>query len=757
MAKAPWVPAALLLGLLGATGQAAPSSASRVAELRLEHRGSAGLPFAVVARPIEECSDITAREARLEGTEVLFDASICSRWRVGCRGADVFCPEIVWPPEVSDQQSTTLAVYPAADLTVRLQRSGRVMPPDSVRIQGFVRSQDGQNSTFFIEVAVQDDEVHTPVPASVLDLRIAAGGFAPSYHWSVNTQSGNARLKAELRSGGSISGFVVSAGNESPVAGAEVRILPRGFDLVAPETVERFSTLTASTTTTGERGFFQVIGLQPEVYTVHAQAAGYSSATVEAVQIQEDAESRLASPLVLAPAVSFVVTIDPPAFPPDQRWGVELVARARPGIRRHRFEQIADEAGIAEFSSLPPGEYDLVLWAGEDRTRHYAERVNIAGNDVAQIELQLVEVQGTITLGDEPLVAEIELSTGNRDDWAFNSDDEGKFAGAIRAPEQGTLLARVKADEDIETQIILKKGSGLRFDGEILRIEIEIPDGSISGLVVDQRGQPVAGAEILAGRNPLRLGETASDRFGDFSLRGLPYEIIEVAANHPLHGTAGPQVVDLSAGLDPAPLRLVLELSVTLSGHLRWADRSPVRAVPIYAFSLGRGFRPDTAQTLLDGSFELRGPPDADRALLKVMSRGALVWSQCVPISEERIDVTLPFSVADGRLDLEIRNDPKNPLLPSGGAWAVVSREGGLLELGDFGAVWDRFDRDPEGQWTRIGVSGIAPGTYAAIWLPLRLEDRIRMVCTHQISDAWEWRTLDPGGTVSFVLDSSQD
>ncbi len=746
-----------ILLALCAAGQTTPSQSARIGAVRLEQRGLTPAPFAVEAQPAAECEDQTARVARIEGNRAVFDASPCSRWRLGCRGDGVFCPEIAWPAEdASTDLPPTLEVYSAADLTVRLRSPGSHGPPDAVRIQGFAHHSDDHSSAFLVGAAVDDGEVHAQVPASLLDLRIAAAGFAPSYHWSLSTRSGSARIEADLRPGGSIAGFVVSAGSKEPIVGAEVRVLPRGFDLMSPEAIGRFSALTGSTVKTDERGFFQLPGLHPEVFTVHARAEGFSSATIEAVEIHEDAESRLASPLVLAPVVIFAVTIDPPTFPPDQQWMVELLGRTTPGIRRDRFEEMADEAGVAEFSSLPPGEYDLVLRAGEDRSRQYAERLSITGHDAVRIELPLIEVKGRVTLGDEPVAASLELSTGNRDDWAFETDDEGEFAGVMRVPDQRSMMAKVTAQEgSIETQVLLAEGSGLRIDRGILEIEIEIPDGSMTGTVVDLSGRPVEGAEVSAGRNPLRLGKTITDGSGEFSLRGLPHEILEVVAGHPLHGSAGPLVVDLSSGLDPAPVRLVLETSVTISGRLRWADENPVRAVAIHALALGRGLKTDTAQTLLDGSFEISAPPDADRVLLKVLSRETLVWSQCVPIFDGKIDVTLPFSLANGRLELELRSDPENPLPPSGGAWSLISRAGGLLEPGDFGPVWDRFDRDPEGRWTRIAVNGVAPGTYAAVWLPLRLEERIRLVCTNQVSDAWDWRPLDPGGTVSFVLDSN--
>jgi len=120
---------------------------------------------------------------------------------------------------------------------------------------------------------------------------------------------------------------------------------------------------------------------------------------------------------------------------------------------------------------------------------------------------------------------------------AARSDEQGEFRFVDLAPGQARLLLVKPGLVPRELDVTIA-GDPQR-DVDLGRFEMN-EGGGVKGLVVDERGDPIAGARIANGRvptylplGPLPLGITMSDREGRFLLPDLPAGPTVVEAYRP--------------------------------------------------------------------------------------------------------------------------------------------------------------------------------------------------------------------------------
>lgn len=130
---------------------------------------------------------------------------------------------------------------------------------------------------------------------------------------------------------------------------------------------------------------------------------------------------------------------------------------------------------------------------------------------------------------------------------ATRSDAEGAFTFRDLAPGPARLMVVAEGHVPIEIDVPIQ-GDGYRDDVDLGKIELD-PAGTVKGTVVDENGDPVAGARIASGRVPtyLPLGElpvgiVAADRHGQFTLGGLAEGAHTIEAYKVGYGRSAAQV-----------------------------------------------------------------------------------------------------------------------------------------------------------------------------------------------------------------------
>lgn len=629
-------------------------------------------------------------------------------WRLRCQAEQTWCPTL----EIEDPPTGPLVVPAYRKTTLRgvLLPPGRRRPPETVAVQGWVdvkrHGSLSASETVFVErVAVEDGRFQVEVPAAQLDLRIAVPGAAPIYRWKVSTESEALDLgRIELHPGASVSGFVTSV-NGAPLSDAEIEIAP----LAAAGTAETEAALEriAQRTKTDRAGFFQIGELSPGRYRLRASARDGLAATVEPVELTEDEEVhlrsvRLAPPLVLRVLLS-------PAQPPggDESWNIRVDSLS--GSEVHR--QGSASGGEATFSPLPPGRYRVLVLSG---TRDVvAERtVELEADQDLPIEIDIVAVEGRVRLGGEPLVAKIELHTGNSDQHAFESDGEGRFGGWLRSPAWDWLLVEISSPLLPGKRRLELVGSEVEIEDGILHLDLDLPDGRIEGGLVDHLGRPVTGVEVAAWRERDPDARTFTREGGRFSLGGLEHGRYWVTAGHSKLGAIQPVEVELTEADDEVELWLVLLPLEEIAGTLTTAEGQPVPAAEVAIDSHGTSFS-TSATTDPAGSFRASVLAGTSQVSVVVLAPSHGLWAGCLPLADDRsLPIRLP-SGAPGELRLVVEWDEDLP--PAPGDLGLVSESGGRIGAGVLNYWRHKVGAGGAEAGVQV-VPALLPGAWAISW-----------------------------------------
>ena len=164
-------------------------------------------------------------------------------------------------------------------------------------------------------------------------------------------------------------------------------------------------------------------------------------------------------------------------------------------------------------------------------------------------------------------------------------------------------------------------------EGGTVRVRVSLKEGArISGQAVDERGQPVAGAEV---RLVPRVGRPVSTGLeGYFEVRGLrPGASHHVDVQHPRYA----QVGRVTARAGGEPVKVTLRSRTLYRGRVVGEDGAPVTR-----------FRVDETEVqATDGRFELPLREDAGQVIFSVQARGYEPRAVELPAQRELGDVVL--------------------------------------------------------------------------------------------------------------------
>ncbi len=747
----------LLIALLLTSGAEAPTSANpgSFLEVRLEvppqWAPRRTVTIIATARGHGEEPPLELRAT----TPNRLELPVGTAWSVTCSGEGVWCPTLQIalqdPPSRVD-----LPCFPAARLTGRPLVPRGAKGPETILVQGWFYPQAAEKPiTLLLSAAVVGSSFEIEVPQGRLDLRLAAEGWAPVYRWGVEIGQGGLDLGAlDLIPGGSISGFVVGGDGVSPVPGAELSLVPAGSRSPPGGAPTEHLALLATTTRSSHLGFFQVAGLQAGRYHLEVRSSTFAPTRVEDVEVLPAAETLLTR-IQLKNRIRVSVSVDPPLDPEDRLWLLRFIPRHP--LNREILEIRTDEQGQATPEGLSPESYTIWLMTAAGSLVDQ-KQVALDQDDSVAFSLPLVRVLGEVRVGDQPVAAAVELSTGEGDSWRFASDAEGVFRGTMRLPTR-ILFARVRAAEpqleaDLEIrEFLIREG--------LLELEIELSDLAIRGFVLDQTAAPVARATVEARSDRSRaVSSTRSDQDGRFTLPGLQAGAYRVAASHPDRGDSAPERVVLGPQASATALTLVLRRRSEVSGIVQSASGQPVPGAQVRVSTPRPIPLVDAATTDASGRFSLRLPAEAAYGVVEVLAPSQLAWSGCVmwaPDPEAEVRIELP-PLPGGEIEVLTTWDPQ--LAPTTSGWAfLLTGDGGFLAadtLADWtdqiaGALPPEVDR-ARGT-VRAFYPAVASGTYAYVFSQDPWWVWADRLCTRALAPNLDWKYLSPGGQIRFEHD----
>lgn len=407
------------------------------------------------------------------------------------------------------------------------------------------------------------------LPAGQLDLHLKAPGFASVFRWHVAVRPGLETSLGDLplEPGSSVYGFVRSAIRGLDLERVEIRVAPAGLH-PSPDSLH-LDGLTR-TTKPDDHGFFQFRDLAAGYYVVDIRGSGFSPVQLTPVLLLAGRETDLGEPIVLDEPSMLTVRVSPAASQYDKPWKLRLVPRDQ---RLPLLAGDTDSLGSWFTSEPMPGRYRLLI-GGPDDERWLTRDVDVtAGEQVVDVEITHVAVEGTVSRDGEPVRARITFKdAADRRSIVLYSDFEGRFRGWL--PEEGvwsvTLLFEPRgAQQEIGPVAVEAVAGGPAH------VDLEVPDTTLLGVVRQVDGKPAAGVRVQAW-NPERSrhGSLAeSDEEGRFRFSGLPEgRYVLTAFRGAESGTAE---ATLEASGEPS------EVAVRLLGSRTWTARVVSRDGPV--------------------------------------------------------------------------------------------------------------------------------------------------------------------------------
>lgn len=698
------------------------------------------------------------------------------RWVITCTGEGVWCPS--WAGGVDREgERVELPVFPRARLVGEVTVPRHRNLPDAVRVEGWVQTGPdgaarGEALTHFeqvVELGAGEPSGRAGVleldgPAARLDLRLSARDWVPVYRWDLEPASPDsppgqpsgtgaevATLelgRLALRRGGSVCGFVEHSSTGSPLEGAAVHLRPAVDEQTArPDREQERLDRLAFEATTNHRGFFQIAGVPASVFRLRIEAEDLAPRTLQGVEVEADSETCFPE-IPLTPYRRAEITVSPPVDPHGLPWQVQLFPVApEPGDPLPTAAVLPDGTSVVE--GIPPKAHRVqILSSRGERMAGRTEDFETVRS--VHFDLDLVEVEGTVHRGDEPVEGTLTLGTGSGDQVRLDSDADGAFQGWLLRPVHGVLFVRVQSQDPPLDRSLRLEPPPVRDGVSIL--EIQLGERVIRGRVETPGGEAVAGAVVEVYGPDGDLRDTTTDATGSFELAGFEAGAHRLGAHHPRRGRAPWRRVEPQVGDAPAEHTLVLEPVEEQVGRLVSSTGQTVTGARIRWLSGGPLGSKGETTTDLEGRFVLPVEP-AGWSVVQVAAPSEGLWSTCVTHGAEDGELLLrmpPGPPGTVELAFEEREG-------EGGAprmledVLVFNDEGGFFNVNDLVAWRLMVGAGLPGE-DGLEFPGLLPGVYGATVASGPWWVQVERACTGRLGSVGDRSALPAGGVVELTL-----
>ncbi|HEX6096499.1 MAG TPA: carboxypeptidase-like regulatory domain-containing protein [Thermoanaerobaculia bacterium] len=623
-----------------------------------------------------------------------------------------------WSPVLHarrDAKNLVLPLWPEAALTGRVIVPKGAEPPAMLAVQ--IESPAVPRSRF--DCAVAKSVFRCAVPATTLDVRIAASGFVPRYFFGVDRPNLG---EVALARGGSISGMVRFDGDGPPLSGIALELKPVTAPLMKEGWAAEEKRLASRATTLrpNDRGFFQFARLEPGQYTVTARQEGWSRARRTEIEVK-DGEENVLEPIVIEPLAEVDVSIRPPLDPYGKPWLVSLREMVpMSSMSTPVVETEASMSGAWSAAGIESGFHRIEVM--DHRRSNFAYSMVDISPHMAPVSIGIasVLVRGTIRLGNEPLRARLQFRNGKGTMIAMRSDAEGRFSGAL--PQEGRWEVLIFGGGSAQSS--QQRTVQVQASGGVADIDLRLAGTRVAGRVVGSDGAPVTSFVRLWSEERTFLGATSTDERGQFELAGIEPGAVYVEAESRASENA-------KSGFIPVTVSEVSsdELTVVLRPAARFRARlTTPSGIPV-AGAIVRYLLPDRpGQTMEEvsgpnGVFTIALSPGAPSVDLTILPPGLPVKIVRVPLADRPASTTeLILGRPAGILELEVDHRGPFPWIEHEGVrysvgslrypsnWTSPPRDHRpwgmslLIEAGDYTICGDRAMTD------RCVRKTIAPG-----------------------------------------------
>jgi hypothetical protein len=428
----------------------------------------------------------------------------------------------------------------ASLVTGSLQTTDKADLPASVRLT--FDENDGAATC-----PVTNGKFECRVPAGTVDLRLRSAGYVTRFFWR-KTVSPEAALDL---------GVVTLVRGATLIGRVEVE---RGSVVREPIQVRAKGVAESLAATVERDGIFHIDGIAPGKYDVRGISGAQLKSQIVSVEVKALANAEIREPLRLQRPKTLRVLVVPPFDPHNHAWRVEFDRRLNN----------ASIGGEWTATQLQAGKYELRVLASDQNIWHQ-ESVEVADADLTlNILITPTIVHGLVARGGRKVAAHVELSD-DRSEIAFDSDEEGRFTGAVPLAT-AEWSVKVSADAPPISYKLEHVRPSHREDSNDVDLAIALPNTAISGTVVDEAGAPQSAIVNISGDSGFQQVRTADD--GSFFLSALPAGKYGVQASVFLK-ESDPQDVDLSDGSVTDGVKLVVKDVEKIHGRVI-SDFGPV-------------------------------------------------------------------------------------------------------------------------------------------------------------------------------------
>lgn len=594
---------------------------------------------------------------RSGSAETTLDLSPDVSWEVTVEGSGCWASPIIVAAG-NQGETKTAFVWPSATI------QGDFALPKSVDAPGALSATVQTDESYSAVSAIEEtpltctvDKLHwrCSLPATAVNVRFAADRFVPQYVWGLNVPAGEIKtIDLTLMPGASVSGRVALADRKAPVADIGVELRPAGSAATLAD--EQRIRARARTTKINARGFFQFSGVGEGTYDVVATKKGWSRATRQ-VHVGGPAESDIGV-LLLPPLVKAEVIIDPPLDPKGRRWRIVLNHDAIP---LRPVPAVADALAAADgtwsHGGIEAGKYRLEIDDGGGGVyEHHLVSIQPNGAPV-RVQMDAIVVRGIVRAGHEPLAATLHfLNRRGPGDLTLVSGADGTFAGTFPAPGKYSVeITPEKSEQRLRKQVAIEAGA----EG-IARLTIELPGGTVRGVVADEAGNHVPGiVRLYYGDGGTAMSVSTADD-GSFVLIGVEPGQTVLNARSRINGESGPVPYSVSDDSNK---------SVTLTLHPRrnvttWivAPSGQPVAGAVVRFSNRFFWHEEVSGPGGDATFSV--PRGIDRVDVIIAAAGFPVHLMTLAISPDMdVNPQIALGSTASRLVLDIGPSPPWPAL----------------------------------------------------------------------------------------------
>lgn len=608
--------------------------------------------------------------------------------------------------------------------TLRVESRGEA--PSTVSLYR-LDEPDLRRAAFRLEIPAAEA---VKVPAGEFLVSISRRGSAPVLHLVTFVPGGRSVVRFTARPGWSLALRVMDSRSGKPVAGAGVEL--RG----TPGYSSSASRPLASRTTAS--GFALFSGLTDALMTATVRHSEY---------VARDATGLLASPgsfayqaagLEAGGRIRATVTKDGrPAAGADcevARYVQHPVARdPSPEIL---FRGATNAGGVCTTAPLAAGAYILQVSIPGKEVRT-AKGADVFSGEVTPLDVSLepIRVRGKVRLGADPaqgfqVVAyneEAVIPNRTRKDGASLGDtnEDGEYEGTLWSAGKYTLSVTTP----VGTPAAAKRSVLLSSPEEV--VDFQLDGAGISGVVVDEAGEPVEGATVVLRWRRAADAKTRVARPGADGVFQFPMEdsgAVVLQAYREGWRSSDPLSLEFVAGRAPAPVRLVLTRERTLSGAVFSAAGIPVAGAWVATYTAGAGglpLRAGSTVTGSDGAFEVPLAQGAVRVFVSGPGCPLLAADMAPPGQETRI----VCAAAPAALSLEVEDRAGKPVAHAN---FILRRQGQVFPRDVLAMHLGLLQLPAETDGTgHLVIPGIAPGDYDVFLATSTSEDLAALGTAH--------------------------